>query len=316
MYQFRPFLNADPPALVEIWNEQPRQRGLVYPTGLVELEQLLFAKQYFEREGLIVAERDGRPVGFAHAGFGPNESGDALDYELGTTCMLMVRPDEAPSALAADLLAQSEAYMRGRGAKVLYAGCVQPLNPFYLGLYGGSELPGVLDSDEARQALYRAQGYEEIDRIVVLQCDLGRFRPPVDRRQMRLRRSMQLLATVEPRSTNWWEASKWALLQRTRFEIAPRSGGPSLASATLWDIEPLATSWGIRAGGLIELEVAEDQRRQGVATFLLSEALRQIYAQGISLVEVQVMLSNQVARALYDKLGFTEIDQGAVFRKS
>ncbi len=315
MYQFRPFHNADPPKLVEIWNQQPRQRGLVQPTRPEELEVLVFAKQYFDRHGLIVAARDRHPVGFVHAGFGPCERGKDVEPDLGVTCMLMVHPDETGSPLGGELLAQSEVYLRERGAKVLYAGGIQPLNPFYLGLYGGSEAPGVLDSDAARQQLYREHGYQEIDRVRVLQCELGRFRPPVDRAQMRLRRSMQMLLIPDPPTESWWEASTWAVLQRVRFELVPRTGGAAVASATFWDIEPLATSWGLRAAGLVELEVEPSERRQGLATFLLAEALRQLHAQGIALVEAQVMQSNAAAQGLYNKLGFTEIDQGAVLRK-
>lgn len=315
MYHFRPFHNADPPALVEIWNQQPRQRGLVQPVGVVELEQLIFAKQYFDRQGLIVAVRDGRPAGFVHAGFGPDESGNRLEYDLGATCMLMVRPEEADSTLAGDLLAQSEEFLRGRGARVLYGGCIRPLDPFYLGLYGGSELPGVLDSDARRRTLFQEHGYREIDRVRILQCGLGRFRPPVDRTQIRLRRSMQVLSVCDPRPASWWEASTWAMLQRIRFELVPQSGGESLGSACVWDIEPLASSWGVRAGGLIELKIEANQRRRGLATFLVGETLRQLHAQGISRVEVQVMQNNQAALALYKKLGFTEIDQASVLRK-
>ena len=56
-------------------------------------------------------------------------------------------PSIATTALADELLARSEVYLRERGAKVIYAGGIRPLNGFYLGLYGGSELPGVLVTD-------------------------------------------------------------------------------------------------------------------------------------------------------------------------
>jgi ribosomal protein S18 acetylase RimI-like enzyme len=38
--------------------------------------------------------------------------------------------------------------------------------------------------------------------------------------------------------------------------------------------------------------------------------------QGVSLVEAQTMTHNTAARELYKKLGFTEVDQGAVYRKA
>ena len=60
--------------------------------------------------------------------------------------MIIVAPEEQDGPLGEQLLAASEDYLRQRGAKLLYAGCVKPLNPFYRGLYGGSEMPGTLVS--------------------------------------------------------------------------------------------------------------------------------------------------------------------------
>ena len=50
---------------------------------------------------------------------------------------------------------------------MLYGGAVWPLDPFYLGLYGGSGLPGVLDSDTVARELYRLHGYDPIDRTLL-----------------------------------------------------------------------------------------------------------------------------------------------------
>ena len=102
---------------------------------------------HFDRHGLIVATRDGLPVGFVHAGFGPNEDGTGLDTSMGTTHLLMMRSGYEDPHLADELLAASEDYLRSQGASVLYVGGIKPLNSFYLGLYGGSEIPGVLQSN-------------------------------------------------------------------------------------------------------------------------------------------------------------------------
>ena len=70
-----------------------------------------------------------------------------------------------------------------------------------------------------------------------------------------------------------------------------------------------------RAAGLVELTVMESLRRRGVATFLVSEALRQFLRQGITLVEAQVTENDIAARGLLQKLGFVQSAQGTVFRK-
>jgi GNAT superfamily N-acetyltransferase len=312
---YRPFRNGDPPALAEIWRSQPPERGLMQPMSADLFEQMLLAKPYFDNQGLIVALNDGRPVGFVHAAFGPSDDGRRLSTQLGVTCLVMVRLDYQRRGIGAELLARSEAYLRCRGAQMLYAGGIQPLNGFYLGLYGGSELPGVLDSAPRAQYLFESQGYRKIDRVRVLRRDLAGFRAPVDRQQIQIRRRMVVKSTDDPPARTWWEACTWGVLERTRFDLSSRDGEGTLATATFWSIDPLAHSWGVRASGLIELEVQESQRRQGLATFLLSEAMRQLQLQGTSLVEVQTMQHNAAALQLYHKLGFSQIDQGAVFRK-
>lgn len=280
------------------------------------LEEFVFAKPYFDRLGLNVAVNDeGRLVGFSHAGFGPSEDFRTLSTEMGVVCLLLVTPDQPFDEIAGPLLDASETYLRERGAKVLYAGGVYPLNPFYLGLYGGSELPGVLESDARTLAFYRRRGYQEADRVAVLQRDLAGFRPLVDRTQMQVRRSYQIEAVLDPPVRSWWEACTFGHTDRTRFNLLSRGGGAPAATVTYWHIEPLASSWGAHAVGVLDLEVAEPHRRRGLAAFLLGESLRQLQSHGVTLVEAQTMDRNTPAIGLYQKLGFRQVDAGVVLRK-
>jgi ribosomal protein S18 acetylase RimI-like enzyme len=82
-----------------------------------------------------------------------------------------------------------------------------------------------------------------------------------------------------------------------------------------WTIQPLAAHWGVHAAGLVDLLVDANQRRQGLATFLISEAIRHLRERGISLIETQTMIHNAPALGLYKKLGFEQVDQGIVYRK-
>ena len=63
---------------------------------------------------------------------------------MGAIAMLVTEPDEEDPELDQGLLLEAERYLRGRGAQVIYAGGQSPLNPFYWGLYGGSEFAGIL----------------------------------------------------------------------------------------------------------------------------------------------------------------------------
>lgn len=325
VYRFRTFLNSDPPQIAEIWRSQPPQRGLMQPVSPQLMELSVFSKPQFDPEGLILATSDGLPVGFVHAGFAPNEYGTAVDTSLGTTHMLMLRGNflvgasaglSDGGALADDLLAASEQYLRERGAKVFYGGGIRPLNAFYQGLYGGSEIPGVLQSDRVLTATCVRNQYCETDRVVILQCDLGRFRPPFSRGARQIKRTAQWIESVDPPATNWWDACLWSGLQRDHFELVDKALGKVIAKVSFWDVQPLSLSWGLSTAGMLDLYVDFEWRRQGCASYLIGEAFRLLRRRGVNTVEAQTMASNEAALDFYRKLGFTEVDYGLVFRKA
>lgn len=315
--RYRTFRNQDPPQLAEIWRARARERGLMHPMSAELFEQLVLAKPYFDKEGLIVALDGDVAVGFVHAAFGPTEDEGGLSTGFGVTAMLMVRPDYRRLGIGRQLLTRSEAYLHRHGAQVLYGGGIYPLNAFYLGLYGGSELPGVLDSDVEAQRLYQAAGYQEIDHCLVLHRELKSFRPLISREQLAVRRVTTLRETADPASHTWWEACTVGAFERTRHELVANASQQVLAGATTWNMEPLSASWGVRTVGLIDVAVEPEHRRRGLATYLLGEIFRRLQQTGVALVETQTMQREHgAAVAFYERLGFKQVDRGAVYRKS
>jgi ribosomal protein S18 acetylase RimI-like enzyme len=285
------------------------------PMSVGLFEQLVFSKPYFEHEGLIVALKDDRPIGFAHAGFGPNEAEDAMSTDMGTTYLLMLQSDHRDPAVADELLLRSEAYLQDRGAKVIYGGGIRPLNAYYLGLYGGSELPGILATDIVFLDACRRNGYREIDQVLVLQRELSQFRTNISWEQRRLRRSVVCNEQYAPPPKTWWEACTNGSFERLDFAMQNSASGKAVGNVGFWDIEPLSTGWGAATAGMFDLHVSPEARRQGLATFLLGEAFNRLRDRGIVLVEAQTMRGNTPALAMYQKLGFQTVDSGYVFRK-
>lgn len=315
MIGYRSFHNGDTPRLAEIWRTRSGLRGYVQPMTTTLLERYVLAKPYFDQAGLIVATENDWPVAFAHAGFGPTDDESALSYELGATVLTIVAPHPQESLIAAELIAHCEAYLRGRGAKALYGGGVRPLNAFYLGLYGGSESPGILDSDPQQQAFFQSAGYREIDRTVILHRELAGFRSLVDRQQMQLRRTTRVECIVDPPAQSWWEACTVGEFPRTLYKLYLRDQPDLAATATLVDLEAFSHTWGVRTAGINDVWVSEPLRRQGMAVTLLGEILRQAAEQGVGLVEAQTMQHNTSSQATFHKLGFHQVDSGVVFRK-
>jgi GNAT superfamily N-acetyltransferase len=315
MLTYRTFRNIDPPALAALWRSRAGQHGLLQPVTPDALEQLVFSRLYFEHGGLVLAFDEDQAVGFAHAGFGPNPQQSWTSCETGVICMLLVRPGCDDAQVSGGLMDRCEEYLRDRGAKAIYGGGLHPLSPFYLGMYGGSELPGVLDCDTVARQAFATHGYQEIERTVLLGRDLSGFESPIDRRQMQVRRQMVVEVTSDAPTRTWWEASTLGEFELTQFDAVPRVGGSPAATALFRSMEPSGTTAVGRATGLIELSVQEPYRRRGVAVFLLSEAFRQFLRQGIRHVSVQTSQSNVAALAMFQKLGFQPDEAGGLWKK-
>jgi ribosomal protein S18 acetylase RimI-like enzyme len=314
MIEFRCFRNDDPPRLADAWRAADLGPAAHQPMTSAWLEAAVFSKPYFDREGLIVALDDGRAVGFAHAGFGPNADCVALDHGTGTTMLVVVAPHEEREAIGARLLAGTEDYLRRHGAHTILGGGSPDVGGFYLGLYGGSDLPGILASSPGMQDVFRRAGYAEAERISVLRRAIAGFRPPVNRLQMAIRRSTTLRVIDEPARRTWWEAATTTGIALRRYELWS-DAKILLGSASFWDMQPLSSAWGVTAWGLLRVDIEGTRRRQGLANYMVAEALHDLSQEGVGLVETQVAGSNDAALRLFGKLGFESHDSGIVFRR-
>jgi ribosomal protein S18 acetylase RimI-like enzyme len=315
MSTYRTFCNADPPIVVDLWRSRAAEPGLAQPVSVDLFEQSVFGKLYFDPEGMILGFDGDRPAGFAHAAFGPNAARDGVDCRQGVICLVVVRPDAREDEFARGLLERCEAYLRGRGAAVLFGGAAPPRDPFYLGLYGRSEPPGVLACDELGQRLFPSHGYSQTDRTLMFRCLLDRFRVPVDRRHVQLRRRTSVEMKPDPPARSWWEASITAEFDLTRFQVTERGKGAVLASATFRGMQPTNDAENGRAVGMLDVEVDPGHRGRGLASFLVSESFRQLARQGVTVVETQTRRSNPGGVALCHKLGMSQVAEGSVFRK-
>lgn len=314
MLRIRPFLNTDAPALAEIWRGQPPARALVQPMTPALLERYVFSKPYFDRNHLLLAFDGDSPVGFVHTAYGPSADLSTTDSRQGVVAMLMVVPRNDRTELAAELLRQAEARLAADGATSLTAIGFWPNAPFYHGMYGGGRLPGVLESDAALLGWFQAAGYQSVARQVVMRASLSSFRPLVNRQQLQVRRQCQMTTHLDPNPDSWWEACTLGQMNRTRFDLTAR-GGRIVASVEYLDLEPLASSWGVHAATLSRIICEADCRRQGLATFLLCESLKQLQTQGFTLVETLMDETNQPAIRLLAKLGYEVEDFGQVLVK-
>lgn len=315
MPTYRSFHNADPPALAQLWRSRFGQPGFDVSVTSGILEQFVFSRLYFDPAGLILAFEGGHLIGAVHAGFGADDSGADLTTDLGVISHLVLDSRHSGDiAVAGELIDRAEAYLKANGAKVFYGGEVRPINPFYLGLYGGSELPGILETDTVSLKAFHEAGYEEIDRTIAYQFELSRFRPTMDRRHVMIRRKMMVTETLDPPTANWWEACTLGNFDLIRFDVRTKAGEP-VGHALFRGMDIGSAKATFSSAGLVELDILPDQRRQGVATYLLTEAFHILARQGVRRLSLRTMFHNAVARAFYAKLGLEPADRGIVLRK-
>jgi ribosomal protein S18 acetylase RimI-like enzyme len=317
--RFRPFRNSDPPALTRLWNLAAPRIATAHLLRVHELDAHAWGKVTFEAAGLIVAERDGRVAGFVHAGFGPDlpVSPDRpfdLSPDVGTTAMLIVEPGTGEDDLAAGLLASAEDYLRSRGARVLYAGGLFPLNPFYWGIHGGSEGAGILSGHEAFHRAAVSRGYMPASSTVLLEADLGQPEPR-DPRTALIRRQTQLEILDDAMPAHWWQNLAIGEFSLTHARLIARSDGAVVARASVWEMRWFGRDDGRSRAGLIDVHVPIEHRRRGYARFVVNELFRRARANLVQCVEVQTSAENQPALALYNTMGFVPIDQATLYRK-
>jgi ribosomal protein S18 acetylase RimI-like enzyme len=316
---FRAFRNSDPPALADLWNRATPDRGSVRPLTPHEFDALAIGRLGFERSGLIVArdDRSGQLLGFTHAGFGPRQPlgpSHRLDTTMGTIAMLLTEPGRDDPELEMGLILAAERYLRRRGAEVFYAGGHAPMDPFYRGLYGGSEFSGVLDSHAAfGRALTRA-GYQPAARTVVLEADLAN--PDArDPKAPLLRRQTRMEIADDARMPGWWDALALGLFRPSEYTLVEKTLNVRIACAWTWEI---AGGFGVGDGrsrtALIDLEVVPEFRRKGFGRHLVAEILRRARSQNTEVLSVQTSSENAPALGLYASLGFEQVDTTTLYR--
>lgn len=279
-------------------------------------ENIVLAKPYFDRQGLIVACDGARPIGFVHTGFGAAADHESLDYSAGTICQLLTVPHPHQPTTALELLSAGEDYLRKRGAKTIHAGCSAPLNPFYVGLYGSSDVPGVLASDHAARELFSAGGYLDGPPRVLAHRTISEYKPPVTGQLLQVKRKFVVSQVGEVMPTTWWDNCVWSNGVWQRFQLSARESAEPLIAATFWEIQPLAQAWGVRTVGLVNIEDTPEARAAGLTLFLLSESLRMFAEQKIASFEAQYPADDAPLAAIFKQLGLAEYDRGALLQKS
>jgi ribosomal protein S18 acetylase RimI-like enzyme len=314
--EYRTFRNYDPPYLVEVWNESFSSRGLARLRHASVLERHVFSKPYFDPAGLIIAEENGKRIGFVHAGFGPNARETTLAKNQGIVCVVAVRPSHQRHGIGTELLRRAEAYLKERGAQTLYAGLMKPLAPFYFGVFGGSDMPGVLTSEKNAGPFLEKHGYRPYETNLVFQRFLDKPITTADARFAGLRRRFDVRIVPRIALGTWWQECLLGLVEPVEFRLEEKGSAKVAGRVIAWEMESFSWTWNVPSVGLLNIQVRDDLRRQGLAKFLMSNILRYLQDQYFGVTEIQMADSDQPALNLCRGLGFEQVDVGRIYRKT
>lgn len=313
---FRNFHNTDPPRLLKLWHTSSLGLSAAegFPCEILELS--VYSRPYFDRRGLIVAEEDDQIVGMIHAGFAASSTETGLDSNRGTVSSLIVQPEFRRSGIGRELLARAESYLVGRGATTVMAGAGPNNNGFYHAIYGGVEPSGFSSDSGPWTEFFGSAGYEPGPVTVVLHRDLEIDRDPMDSRLLRNRRRLNMLVTDRVKDHSWWWHARHSHQDTLQIELVDRASNETVANGRIVGLDMYIPKWGVRAVGLRDVVVTENERRQGYAFSLVVEICRQLREQSIRLVEVQIPQENTAALELVDAARFQRVAELQTFQKS
>jgi ribosomal protein S18 acetylase RimI-like enzyme len=313
--EFRPFRNQDVPLIAELWNSAGLGRGAAILHGTDELDYFVLAQPHFERQGLLVAVVDDKPVGFVHAGFGVSQDRAKLDRTTGVICALVVHPDHRRQGIGRQLVSRAEEYLQSQGAQILFAGPADPLNPYWNGIYGGSECAGFLESDPMAKPFLASLGYRPNRMIGIFQRPIGQ-RDPVSVRLMRVRRSTELRLLDDPVPKDFWTLTNRGRLETARLGLVLKKQNEPVGWLTICGLDLYASKWQQRAIGLHGIHIAPEHRRQGFGQALLCDVSKQLKDDRVDLLEAHANMEDPAAMAVLLSGGFQLVDTGIVYRKS
>jgi ribosomal protein S18 acetylase RimI-like enzyme len=315
---YRRFRNADLPKILRLWNESGLGRGAAQNVSCDEFDGLVTAQPYFDPAGLILATTDNEKViGFVHAGFVADETKSRLSKKTGIICAIVVDPEYRRQGIGRELMRRVEQYLQNSGAETIFAGAADPRDPFYRGLYGGSEPAGFLESDAAAAPFLAALGYVPVERHLIFQRDLQPGGPEVVCvRLINAKRQAKLAAATAYEPKDWWWSTRQGRLDSMQLGLTPKAGGSLIARVCVVGLDLYTSGWNARAIGITGLQVAEVQRRKGFGQLLLDEVCRRVREELIELAEAHVPAADTAGIAVLKSAGFHQVDAGIVYRKS
>jgi GNAT superfamily N-acetyltransferase len=279
--------------LVACFNDETDFEAHIAPLTPQRFIDLVEQKSYFDPTGLLVALEEGQVIGWVHACLAAgSEPGHKPDQKKPRIRMLIFPRHRLKVGQA--LVHEATNWLKKSGQLQFLALHAQVGYPFYRGLWLGGEPMGPVTLPHQQLAL-EVGGYKNTQESIFLTAAMP-LAPPEHAATVAIEfETAGAVMAHQPMAESWIGFSP----MRTK---AWRNGEE--AGTIGWVILPYLDRLGAPAMNIWGLGVKEPYRRQGIASALISQAMRQSYGLGARFASVGTQLWNGPAHASYAKFGY------------
>jgi GNAT superfamily N-acetyltransferase len=279
--------------MTALYNAETAFEAHIAPLSPERFVQLVEAKPYFDPAGLLVAVENGVVLGWIHACCAPGSEGRHDPLQRIPRIRMLVFP-RTRLAVGNRLVAEATAWLGSQGHEAIEALHAKDGYPFYRGLWVGGEPMCPATLPHLHMAL-ETGGYRTTQESIFLTAVMM-TPPPLPDSQLALERTTAPAVMAHEAMRQSWTGFE---PQRTRAFVKGEEAG-----SIGWVVQPHLDRLGAPCMNIWGLGVKESFRRQGIASVLVADAMRQSYGLGARAASVGTQLWNAPAHATYARLGF------------
>jgi ribosomal protein S18 acetylase RimI-like enzyme len=286
--------------MTTLYNAETAFEPYIVPLTSTRFVEFIESKSYFDAAALLVAVAGGEVVGWIHACRTPGTESWHSPEKIVSRLQMLIFPRqrlEVGTALVRAATAYLEELPSLADRKAMTIEAMHPGGgyPFYRGLWMGGEPMGLATLPHVQLAL-EVGGYKTTFESVFLTAALDAAPPEVSPSL-----PVTFLAGPAPMAHPTM-AESWSGFAPQR--ISAQRGGEEIGSIG-WTLLPhVAERLGASGMTIWQLGVAEAYRRYGIASALISHALRAAHAQRARHAFLGTQLWNAPAHAAYARFGF------------
>jgi hypothetical protein len=323
----RSFLNVDTPSLAKIWFSHHHAYSSRSDCTVVAWDLGVLAKPFFRSDELLVAEdpKEGI-VGFIH--FGRNPEARSLGKDAGILHRLCVRPGEDEDAIASELLSQGLQRMANESLKRCVGLGAFHDSIFYIGIAEGDGFLGVHSSDVRLLRWMQNQGFRPLQATECWELSLARFKLPMDRVQIAVRRNSIVSQILAVSQSNWWQNVVYGHCDLAGYHLATKSHPHLELTVNIWTPEafvPGVESWMARwiipeiaSASAAGKQISPENSTGDLVEYwicLLSECIRLLQNERKQKVQAVIDPSCSAHVQILQRLGFATRHHGMVMSR-